>query len=258
MSTWLSNICIGLGPEGYGALLGEVSFTCSRVSQRRRLGHKSVSCESTLTPYVLQLSAHWAAMSTKDTSFIVVPFNLLPSEIAKDSTELKVEKERQKIRDRILAKSNRELVEDDAQRPADDQAMVLLRALGSDLNINAFALNFRYSDGTMNTDVEEANYLNRRVVERLSIDSPSDDPTTMEFFLTSTEFEQSLYGKCADIFKRRLKLEVDRTDLFVLRNVVMSPFPTEGNFVDKMVDVFRKVVEEEVEVRISLRAADSP
>lgn len=25
-----------MGPEGYGALLGEVSFTCSRVSQMRQ------------------------------------------------------------------------------------------------------------------------------------------------------------------------------------------------------------------------------
>lgn len=35
MSTWFSNICIGMDPEGYGALLGEVSFTCSRVSRLR-------------------------------------------------------------------------------------------------------------------------------------------------------------------------------------------------------------------------------
>lgn len=32
MSTFLANRCIGLGLEGYGALLGEVSFTISRVS----------------------------------------------------------------------------------------------------------------------------------------------------------------------------------------------------------------------------------
>src|SRR6186713_710785 len=32
MSTYLSNKCIGLNQEGYGALLAEVTFTCSRVS----------------------------------------------------------------------------------------------------------------------------------------------------------------------------------------------------------------------------------
>lgn len=32
MSTWLSNQCIGLGENGYGALLKEASFTSARVS----------------------------------------------------------------------------------------------------------------------------------------------------------------------------------------------------------------------------------
>lgn len=31
MSTWLSNQTIGLDPDGYGKLLGQASFTSSRV-----------------------------------------------------------------------------------------------------------------------------------------------------------------------------------------------------------------------------------
>jgi hypothetical protein len=31
MSTWLSNQCIGLNQEGYGALLSEATFTSTRV-----------------------------------------------------------------------------------------------------------------------------------------------------------------------------------------------------------------------------------
>ena len=34
MATWLSNEIVGLHPGGYGALLSEVTFTCSRVSSR--------------------------------------------------------------------------------------------------------------------------------------------------------------------------------------------------------------------------------
>lgn len=48
-------------------------------------------------------------------------------------------------------------------------------------------------------------------------------------------------------FKKRLGLKGDK-DLFVLRNVVMSPFPTTGNFVKTLADIFRAIVEEEVEV----------
>ncbi|KAL9592084.1 MAG: hypothetical protein Q9179_007074, partial [Wetmoreana sp. 5 TL-2023] len=225
MSTWLANRCIGTSPEGYGALLGE-------------------------------LSAHWAAMATKDSSYICVPLNLLPAErkamqdpnTTPESYEKAVEEEKQKIRERILNKSNQEIIDDDAQRPLEDKSMVLLRALGSDLNINAFALNFRYSDGTINDDVEEANYLNRRVVETLSVDSPEDDPTKIPFYLTSTEFEHELYGRCAKHFKKRLGLAQDELSLMVLRNVLMTPFPTEGNFIDKMVHIFQDVIEKEVKV----------
>lgn len=187
-------------------------------------------------------------MSEKASKFVVVPFNMLPSELKEGSTPEDVEEERQKIRDRILKKSNQELMAEDAKRPEDDKAMKLLRALGSDLNINAFACNFRLSDGTLNDDVEEANYLNKRIVERLSVDEPGDDPTSIPFFLTSTEFTQTLYGDCATNFKKRLGLTPDNLDLFVLRNVVMSPFPTERRFIANLASVFQNVVEEEVEV----------
>lgn len=100
----------------------------------------------------------------------------------------------------------------------DEEAMNLLQAIGSDLNIDAFALNFQYFDGTLNTKVEEVNYLNRRVVERLSIESPNDDPIRIDFFLSWTEFTHSLYGECAKTFKARLGLDRDERDLFVLRN----------------------------------------
>ena len=181
-------------------------------------------------------------MHKKGDSFILIPFNLIPSE-QEGSTPEGVEKERQYIRDHIIGKSNRELIKN-------GKAMNLLQEIGSDLNINILALNFWHSDGTLNTEVEEANYLNKRVVERFSINSPKDDPTSMDFFLSSTEFTHRLYGKCAQNYKKRLGLDsTGETELFVLRNVVMSPWPTDGNFVDIMASAFKSVVLEEVEVR---------
>ncbi|KAE8143371.1 pyridoxal phosphate-dependent transferase [Aspergillus pseudotamarii] len=225
MSIWLSNKCIGLNPQGYGALLSEVSFTCTR------------------------LSAHWAAMTTKDDDyFMCVPFHKLPSEWKDPLNEQAIEEEKDRIRREILPKNNREIVESDAGKPTEEKLMTLLRGLGSDLNINAFALNWRYDDKdrTWNTDLEEANYLTRHVVERLSICSPDQDPTKIPFYLTSTEFTNELYGKCAKEFKRRLGLPQCDRPLFVLRNVVMSPFPTDNDFISTMVDYFRSVVEDGV------------
>ena len=71
-------------------------------------------------------------MSTNDDSFIVRPLNMLPSELAENTSEDLVEAERQKIRERILLKTNEEIVREDAERHDDDKALALLQALGSD------------------------------------------------------------------------------------------------------------------------------
>ena len=175
---------------------------------------------------------------------------MLPSEASGDAK--KVEEEKERIRNEVLARTNTAIVANDADKPVEERTMTLLRALGSDLNINAFALNWRHADGTLNTDVEEANYLMNRVVSRLSVDSPDDKPTKIPLYLTSTEFSREDYGRCAATFKRRLGLEEDSAEsLMVLRNVVMSPLAslsTRGDFINMLGDTFKKVAEEEVKV----------
>lgn len=176
--------------------------------------------------------------------YVVVPLNLLPSERENPPNPDDVEKERAYIRENILPKDNSSLVED-------EEAMRLLNELGSDLNINAFAVNFRYPDGSLNTSVEEANWLNRRIFEALSVTDPNEDPRAIPFYLTSTTFAEADYGECADRFKARLGLE-GKQDLFVLRNVVMSPFTTTYDFMPELIQAFTDVVEKEVKVTIFL------
>ncbi|KAK7992840.1 pyridoxal-dependent decarboxylase domain protein [Apiospora saccharicola] len=224
MSTWLANKTIGLNPEGYGALLGEVTWTCTR------------------------LSAEWASLTNSQSPFVCVPFNMLPSELAKPTSEEEVEAEKARIRSDIVTKTNAEIVAEDRHRHPKDKAMKLMRALGSDLNINAFALNFRHEDGTLNGDLEEANYLMQRVVGALSVESPDDRPADIPLFLTSTEFSDELYGDCKRHFVRRLGLAPSTQNLMVLRNVVMSPFPTDQNFIRKLATTFYDVVAKETEI----------
>lgn len=226
MSTWLANQCIGLGPEGYGKLLGEVTFTCSR------------------------LAAEWAAMTDDDVDdFRVVPLNMLPAELDKDSTPGKVKAQRKFIRENILRKSNYEIVQEDMQREGErNKAMWLLRELGSDLNINAFGSNWKYANGEWNDDVEEANYFNQLVIQDLSIDSPEDEPTKIPFYLTSTTFMIHEYGECAQHLKKRLGLIQDDTDILVMRNVVMSPWPTEKDFLAELIGEYQAVMQKHVEV----------
>ena len=224
MATWFSNRCIGLDYNGYGKLLGEVSFTCSR------------------------LAAHWAAMSTKEDDFHIRPTNELPSELAGASDDV-VEAERTRIREHILDKTNEEIVaEDEGIEDIEKKNLTLLRAIGSDLNVNTFGCNFRLKDGTLNTETEEANYLNVRVIQRLSVDSPEVDPTKIPFFLTQTTFKIEDYAECAQHLKKRLGLYQDEVGLTVMRNVVMSPWPTDGNFIAKLIPEFKRVLNEEIKV----------
>ncbi|KAF9526517.1 hypothetical protein CPB83DRAFT_837286 [Crepidotus variabilis] len=210
-AVWLHHAVVGLHKEGYGMLLGEVAFTCSRFS------------------------AHWAAISDKSTPFIVIPFNPLVNE----DNEAKLEEEKKFIRKHILPKSNEQLVRNRL-------AMKELRALGSDLNINAFACNFCIN-GKDNTDIEEANYLNNRVFQALSVTSTDEKPADTPMFLSATTSAMADYGECCTNFKRRMGLEVDSSqDLFVLRNVVMSPFQSAGNFVNDLADIFQETLEREM------------
>ncbi|KAJ7201899.1 PLP-dependent transferase [Mycena pura] len=189
------------------------------------LGQVSFTCR--------RFGAHWAAMSDETTDFIVVPFNPLEDESYKKI-----------IRTRIIPKSNEEIVQD-------EEAFKVLCTLASDLNINAFVCNFRI-DGEVNEDVEEANYLNKRVFDRLSLRTPGQNPMAIPLFLSSTIFGQADYQECVRNFQRRIGLETDSMqDLFVLRNVVMSPFQAAGNFVLDLATKFQEVLEEEVQTVVS-------
>jgi hypothetical protein len=177
-------------------------------------------------------------METQNKHFIIVPFNKLPGD--EDKTKEEIQKN-------ILEKRNSDIMND-------EKAMALLRTIGSDLNINAFCCNFFLPDdngpngnGKLNQDVEQANDLNKRIVDRLSISSPTDDPADIDLFLTSTVFEKELYGTCAENYKARVGVKGPK-DLFVLRNVVMSPFPTDGNFIKTLAEKFKEVAAKEVEV----------
>lgn len=184
------------------------------------------------------------ATSTKQgvkKDFICVPFNKLSSEVnPQDFLQSKaVEEEREWIRNNILGKENKDLIKDQT-------AMTKLRTLGSDLNINCFTLNWYDEQGKINEDIEEANYLMKRVVDRLSITGSNTDPTNIPVYLTSTKFEQELYGDCAKNYMKRMGLKESDEDLFVIRNVVMSPFPTQNYFIGTIMDALEDVIQQEV------------
>ncbi|KAF7340636.1 Pyridoxal-dependent decarboxylase domain protein [Mycena sanguinolenta] len=215
-ATWLSHKVIGLGQRGYGALLGEAMFGCAIMY------------------------AHLSTMSTEKTRFIVTPMNMLPTEIKPGGN---VEAQKKFIRDHILSHNNQTLVDD-------KEAMGLITEMGSDLSINAFAVNFKIGD-IPNRDVISANDLNRRIFERLSIVDDKRLMSETPLFLTSTVFSQENYRDCLKSYKRRLGLNPeDPTDLYSLINVVMSPFPTQFEFTNKIIEDLTEVIKKEVQTSV--------
>ena len=222
VAAYLSNEVIGLHRGGYGGLLGEAMFTS------------------------VKMYAHWATMTLESDTLVVVPLIMLPAEREGKSAE-EVEAQRAFIRRNIVDRPNHELVRD-------AEAMYLVRMMGSDLSINAFACNFRLSrGGPPNQDVADASYLNRRIIERLSVTRVDDEAQKKPVLLMGSEMDHERYGACLKNFKQRLGLHAENPGpLAGLCNVSMSPFPTAGNFVRELADAFRKVAEEEVQVRFSL------
>jgi hypothetical protein len=183
---------------------------------------------------------HWATMSLDHPDIIVVPFRMLPSEMGPNASAKKIDEERRYIRDVLLWRTQEELAND-------PKARALMRQMGPDLVVNAFACNFRV-DGVVNEDILEANHLNARIYNKLSFKSMSEKLDDQKVIIMSSTLSQKEYGTCLTTFKRRIGLR-GQEDLFVLVNVSMSPFA--ANFTHVLADAFREAAEEQVKVRSS-------
>ncbi|KAF8600602.1 PLP-dependent transferase [Ceratobasidium sp. AG-I] len=185
-----------------------------------------------------QLLGQATFSAVKKMDFIVTPLNLLPAEEHGDD----VEAQKKFIRERIVPESNRDLV-------ADPEAWRLVLEMGSDLSINAFAVNFKI-DGRPNDDIYEANYLNKRIFERLSITKEliAGEINDKPLILTSTQLAQKSYGRCLSKFKERLQLPQGSDDLYVLVNVVMSPWPTASGLTNEIANTLHQIIREERQV----------
>lgn len=172
----------------------------------------------------------------------VVPFNVLPIEKDKARKTIgEIEGEMERLADSILRRSFADVIKD--KNALDD-----IESIGSDLMINTFSCNFKLENGELNKDVTEANFLNQRIYDRLSIRRITDDINQVPVLLVGTVWEQKLYKNCLTQFKSRLGLDsADPTDLHAYSSVAMSPFVMD-NLIQVVGDAFLKVAEEEAQV----------
>ncbi|PYH37756.1 group II decarboxylase [Aspergillus neoniger CBS 115656] len=124
----------------------------------------------------------------------------------------------------------------------------VFKEIGSDLMINSFAFNFRMN-GVPNKDVNEANYLNTRIFQRLSIRARDDTETDERpLILTETEMSPNTYGDSLETYKERLGLGKEAVgDLKSLVSVTMSPWPSDPDFLKSMTNGLKNIPKQEIE-----------
>ncbi|EPQ53147.1 PLP-dependent transferase, partial [Gloeophyllum trabeum ATCC 11539] len=206
VAAFLSHEVLGLNAKdsGYQTLLSEALYTSAK------------------------LHCHWATIDTGVDGIITTSLQMLPAE--KDGSDVEAQKDF--IRLKILGRADSDILQD-------KEAHEFLSHVGSDLMINTFACNFRVGN-VLNEDLEEANYLNRRIFEEMSIMKVTDEPSDKEAIIMATSLPQDTYGDCASVWKRRMGLKGNE-DLYALGNICMSPFSNASNIVTEAVRYFNEV-----------------
>ncbi len=209
-AVYLSHRIIRPTKDGYGRILGQALFS----------GDK--------------LYARLLCMAKEEDPFIIVPLTLIPDSIPGNTEAEKIKF----IRERVDGRTNEEVEQD-------EEAMAALEELGPDLNILIYAFNFKIN-GKLNTSLKNANLLNKRYYENLSIDE-GDDINNYPMIVSTTDFNAEAYGSYfIEHYKKRLGVteEVDQP-ITVIRTVVQDPWTTEtaeGSFIDILEGIIRESI----------------
>lgn len=191
-AVYLSHRVIRPSRSGYGAILGRALYSCKRLYAR--------------------------LLETRSNElFYAVPVPQLPNSIPGKDEQEKVAF--------VIANVSRP----NSRPPADIDAH--LRAIGPDLNILAYAFNFKYPSGKINRDLHLANSFNEAIYRELSL-KPFEEIHGKDMIVSTTNIDRKTYG---DLFFDSYTARLGTTDIrdanhiTVLRSVVMDPWFTENN-----------------------------
>ncbi len=209
-AVYLSHRVIRPTPSGYGKIIGQALFSCRK------------------------LYARFLSMSDGRDPFVIVPLPRIPAQRHGGN----VPAELGKIRELIDQQSTDDIL---ANRRGE---LDLLREIGPDENILAYAFNFIGTDGRLNSDLRLANVYNKAIYDRLSI-NPGEQIYGYDLIVSTTDISSASYGSAfIDEFKRRMAVsDPNLQEITILRSVVMDPWVTEtakGSFIDVLESEFRK------------------
>ncbi|MFN6514409.1 MAG: pyridoxal phosphate-dependent decarboxylase family protein [Nostoc sp. CreGUA01] len=209
-AVYLSHRVIRPTKDGYGRIMAQALFS----------GDK--------------LYARLLCMAKEEDPFTIVPLTLIPDSIPGNTEAEKIKF----IRERVDGRTNEEVQED-------KEAMEALEELGPDLNILIYAFNFKIN-GKLNTSLKNANLLNKRYYENLSIDE-GDDINNYPMIVSTTDFNAEAYGSYfIEHYKQRLGVTGEPDEpITVIRTVVQDPWTTEtanGSFIDVLEGIIRESI----------------
>jgi glutamate/tyrosine decarboxylase-like PLP-dependent enzyme len=212
---YLSHRIIRPDQSGYGKILGKALFNSKRFFS------------AIIT------------MAGPDNPFIVIPVQQIPAE-KEGKTRDKIEEQLKFIHERIVKPENNELQKD-------NEAMELLRQLGSDQIIITYAFNFKNKDHQINTDPVKANEFNHAIFKKLSLSPDSDQVQNTPLIITTSEFDPEVYGKeFVRTFMKRLGVKHDKLiTMNFISSTTMCPWLTatkDGNFIPVLIEAFRDTI----------------
>lgn len=209
---YLSHRIVRPDRSGYGKILGQALFNSKRF-------YSAV-----------------ITMAAEDDDFIVVPVQQIPAEQDQQSPAA-IKQQMEMIKTRIVDRQNNELVQD-------EEAMDLLKQLGSDQIIITYGLNFK-RNGVLNQDAGLANEFMHKVFEKLSLQPAAENMP--DLIITTSEFDPVDYGSAfVETYMKRLGLKTTACPTMnFLSSTTMCPWLTataDGNFIPTLIQAFRAAV----------------
>lgn len=218
-AVYFSHKVIRPNTDGYGKLLGECLFNAKR------------------------LYAALVCLNIQKLPFFVEMLVPIPA-VQKGESPAAVQKQYEFIRDRIVNKTNEQLL-------ADPEAFNLFKNLGGDQTILTYMYNFYNSDGSKNSDITKLNKLNDAVYSAFSFHPFEKNIEQTEIVVTSSSFTLEGYGhELMDNLRKRLGIVggKDQPIDFII-STIMNPWLSHAvknnvavSFIPEIISIIIKTV----------------
>jgi hypothetical protein len=214
-AVYFSHKVIRPNTNGYGKLLGECLFNAKR------------------------LYAALVCLNIQKLPFFVEMLVPIPA-VQNGESPANIKKQYEFIRDRIVNKTNDQLM-------ADTEAFTLFKKLGGDQTILTYMYNFYNSSGTKNSDIVKLNNLNTAVYQKFSFKAGEANTEDTEIVVTSSSFTLENYGhELMDNLRKRLGIVggEDQPIDFII-STIMNPWLShtlKGSFIPEIISIIIKNV----------------